>query len=251
MKKSYKINYFKEIDSTNAYALRNLAELSDKQIIVADKQTAGKGRLNRSWISNRENNVYLSIALKPCDKVNNNLPLVNLTQYMSVVICKILEKYGVTPEIKWANDVLVDGKKIAGILAQSSIQGEVFKGLVLGVGINLNLSQEDIQLINQPATSLNLILGNFVDRDRFIEQLLDDFFENYDAFLNQGFSFIKKEYTDRINFLNKKISVTVLDCIENGIAKEIADDGSLLLLTENMEQKVITMGDICINESLY
>ena len=243
-KKSYKITCLQEIDSTNAYAMRNLANLSDQEIIVSNRQTAGKGRLNRSWLSDRENNVYLSIVLKPCEKVGNNLPLVNLTQYMSVILCKILENYGVTAEIKWPNDVLVNGKKIAGILSQVSVQGDKFKGIVLGVGVNLNLTQEDLDKINQPAVSLNLLLGKPVHKDSFVEKILDNFFENYKLFLKQGFPFIKNEYIKRNNFIGKQIAVNTPCSCETGTVQGVRDDGSLVILDTEMNEKIITIGDI-------
>ncbi len=242
--KPYKTNHFKKLDSTNTYAMKNLAELSDKEVIIADVQTSGRGRLNRSWVSAREDNIYLSIVLKPCSKVSDKLPLAGLTQYMSVILCRVLENYGASAQIKWPNDVLSDGKKIAGILSQASIQGESFRGLILGTGVNLNFSQEEADKIDQPATSLNLILGRPVDKKAFTEELIDGFFENYEKFLDKGFSYIEKDYIQRCCFLGKRIAVNALDPRETGIAKEIREDGSLVLENDEMQEKIITMGDI-------
>ena len=255
-KKPYKIIYFQQIDSTNTYAYENLAELSDRQVIIAEKQTSGKGRLNRSVVSYKEEYVYLSIVLKPFEKIaemssgelvlpqSEDLPLSNLTQYMSVVICKVLEDYGIISCIKWPNDVLVEDKKIAGILSRLSVQGNRLKGFVLGTGINLNLSAKDLEQIDQPATALNLLLGKPVHRDTFTENLLDSFFENYELFLGKGFSFIKNDYIKRANFIGKQIAVTTLDSIKKGTAKEIRNDGSLVILDAEMNEKIIRTGDI-------
>lgn len=242
--KSYKINYFQEIDSTNIYAVKNLADLTNGEVIISNVQTSGKGRLNREWVSDGKDNVYLSIVLKPSKTINKELPLANLTQYMSVVLCKVLENYGVEPEIKWPNDVLVNGRKIAGILSQISVHGEKLRGFVLGVGVNLNLSQEDAEKIDQPATSLNLELGKPVDKKAFTEELLDTFFENYELFLKTGFGFIKKDYINKSGFIGKRIAVRSLDSINTGVAKEIGEDGSLILVNDDMQEKIITMGDI-------
>lgn len=240
----YKITYFKKLDSTNSYALKNISLLSDRDVILADIQTAGRGRFNRNWISDTENNLYMSIVLKPSQKTDNKYPMANLTQYISVALCNILENYGVKAEIKWPNDVFVNNKKIAGILAQSSIQGEDLKGFVLGLGVNLNLKQEKVDQIDQPATSLNLVLGQSIDKNLFTEKILNEFFKNYEKFLKNGFSYIKKDYLSRSNFIGKKITVCSSQSKIKGTAKEIKEDGTLILLTENNQEKIIAVGDI-------
>ncbi len=244
MNKTYKKICFKQINSTNAYALEYLRDLSDRDIVISDKQINGKGRYDRKWFSEGENNVYMSIVLKPSTKVKEDLPLSSLTQYLSVVACDLLEDYGVKPQIKWPNDVLVQGKKIAGILSQMSVQGDNLNGIVLGIGINLNFTEEMIEKIDQSATSLNLLLGRPIHRDSFIEKLLDKFFENYENFINKGFLFIKKDYMSRIDIIDRKLAINTPGMLTKGIAKEIREDGSLVILDENNEEKIITMGDI-------
>jgi BirA family transcriptional regulator, biotin operon repressor / biotin---[acetyl-CoA-carboxylase] ligase len=181
----FNLKYFEELESTNTYAMKNLAVLNDRDIIIASKQTAGRGQFDHKWLSDKDNNVYMSIVLKPTLELND-IPMTNFSQYMAVVICRILAGYEVNAEIKWPNDVLVDGKKIAGILCESSIQGKKLNGLVIGVGINLNLEQNDIETIDQPATSLNLLIKNPIDKDLFIDKLIYEFFKNYESFLKQG-----------------------------------------------------------------
>jgi BirA family biotin operon repressor/biotin-[acetyl-CoA-carboxylase] ligase len=252
-KELYNIEHFEEIDSTNGYALRSLQSLTDRQVIVSDVQTCGKGRMNRTWVSDKKGNVYMSIVLKPCDKVNNQLSLTIIretTQYMSVIVCKTLESYSVETEIKWPNDVLISGKKIAGILSQSSVRGDNFKGLVLGVGVNLNLSQEDVDKIDQPATALNLQTGVPVDRDSFIESLLDRFFEDYETFLSTGFSLIMEDYINRSKFLGKRITIKTHDSTESVTALKIRKDGALVALGGDLREKVITAGELGIGFNL-
>jgi BirA family transcriptional regulator, biotin operon repressor / biotin---[acetyl-CoA-carboxylase] ligase len=245
-KELYKIEHFEEIDSTNGYALRNLHTLPDRQVIIADVQTQGRGRMNRTWVSDRKGNVYLSIVLKPCDKVNNQLPLSGITQYMSIIVCKSLESYGAKTEIKWPNDVIVGGRKIAGVLSQASVRGDNFKGLVLGVGVNLNLSQEDIDRIDQPATALNLLTRAIVDRDSFIKELLDGFFESYDAFLTEGFPLIMEDYVSRSKLLSKQITISTTNSTEIVTALKIRNDGTLIVLMGDLREKTVAAGEIVI-----
>lgn len=234
---------FNELPSTNSYALRNIDCLNDRGTIFAKIQTEGRGRLNRSWVSNNPNNLYFSIVLKPTDKINNNLPLANLTQYMSVVICKLIEEYGITAQIKWPNDVLINNKKIAGILAESSIVGTKLKGIVLGVGINLNSTQEEMSSIDQPATSLNLETQKNINPEEFLEELTERFFQNYDNFLEIGFDMIKTDYLKRCCFIDKNIKINDFNGIYDAVAKGINDDGSLCI-EKNSQREDIRIGDI-------
>ena len=145
------------VDSTNLYAKANLADIADKTAVCADKQTAGHGRFNRAWVDLGSGNIFMSLVLKPSNEFK---PVyANLTQYFSVVLSEVLEEYGLKPQIKWPNDVLVGGKKIAGILSETVMQGHSFKGLVLGAGINLNAKKEDLSLItDKEVTALNIEL---------------------------------------------------------------------------------------------
>ena len=130
------IIYLDTIDSTNSYAKSKISVLSDKTVIAANHQTAGRGRFDRKWVDLGDDNIFLTIVLKPSTEFSNIFS--NFTQYMSVVLCKILETYKLRPEIKWPNDVLIGNAKIAGILAESVIRNGKFYGIVLGIGVNLN-----------------------------------------------------------------------------------------------------------------
>ena len=231
------------VDSTNLYAKMNLENLPDKSIVSAIRQTSGRGRFTRSWVDLGNDNVFMSIILKPSDDFK---PVyANITQYFSVVLSETFEEYGLKPSIKWPNDVLIDGKKIAGILSESIVSGNCFKGLILGFGINLNAKSEDLGMVSdKKITALNLELNiSEVDKKAFVEKLLDKFFKNYDNFLKNGFSMIKQNYIERTNFLNSEISVQVFNERKSGIAKYINDFGELVLEKDNSEF-VLTMGDI-------
>ena len=243
--KTYNLIYFKEITSTNTLAMKNISDFSDRDILMAEIQTEGRGRFDRKWISDKPENIYISFVLKPAVNLKENSSLNNISQYLSVKLCETLETYGVSPVIKWPNDVLINNKKIAGILAQTSIRGNNFQGLVLGIGVNLNFDIEDMEKIDRPATSLNLILGEKIARDEFLKNLLERFFENYDEFLNTGFDFIKNNYVKKAYFLGNTITVNTYKSQIKGIAKKIADDGSLIIIPDNSDEKmVINMGEI-------
>lgn len=231
---------FKKLPSTNKWALEQINELDDKTIIIADTQTSGHGRFQRSWESSNPENLYLTFVLKP-EKTNN---IANLTQYLSLVLAEILKStYKIDARIKWPNDVRINKAKIAGILCESTIK----KGktaLALGIGVNLNMSEEELSQINQKACSLNILTGQKIDKNEFANILCSEFFKNYDEFLQNGFPSIKKRYEKYAEFLNKTI------LLSNGKEKEelktlkLTDTGSLIVLDKNGFEKEILSGDI-------
>lgn len=234
--------YLSEVDSTNLYAKSNIENLADKSIVHAANQTAGRGRLQRTWVNLGEGNLFLTFVLKPSNSFNDVYS--NLTQYLSVVLCKILEEYGLKPQIKWPNDVLINGKKIAGILSETVMQGSLFKGLVLGIGVNLNTSEKDLaSIIDKEATSLNLEISKSVDVNLFLDKLAEEFFADYDNFLQKGFELIKNDYISRTCFLDTEICVQVFNDKKCGIAKAINDKGELVM-SNNQKEFVLTIGDI-------
>lgn len=233
--------YFENIDSTNRWAKNNIETLEDKTVISAGVQTQGRGRLQRSWVDLGKGNLFMSLVLKPAETFDEHYA--NLTQYMSVSLCKVLENYGLKPEIKWPNDVLIDGKKIAGILSEASVRGTTFKGLVLGIGVNLNAKEEDFAQIDKKVTALNLELGRKIDLKEFKTALVEEFFKNYETFLTQGFEFIKKDYLSRANFLDKELCVALINETKKGVAKGVTDSGELVLCNGENEF-ILNIGDI-------
>ncbi len=233
-----------EVDSTNNYAKLHIHDLADKTVVHALRQTNGRGRFNRKWVDLGAENLFFSIVLKPDSCYSSVLP--NITQYACLVLCKIFENYGIEPKIKWPNDVMIDGKrKISGILSETVINGGQLEGLIVGIGVNLNSCRKDVDLIpDRVATSLNLEVDKPINMEAFLNEFLNEFFANYNSFLGKGFNLIKNDYIKRSCFLNQDINVQVLNEIKSGYAKEISDDGELILETEDNKDLVLTIGDI-------
>lgn len=232
-----------EVNSTNLYAKQNMALLDDKTVIIAKRQTCGRGRFDRKWVDLGGDNLFMTIVLKPSTSFDCKYS--NLTQYMCVVLAQVLEDYGLKPTIKWPNDVMVNNKKIAGILSETVVHGSMFNGLALGIGVNLNAEKKDLKQIKERvATALNIELERiYEDKKLFTEKLLNKFFENYHEFLNQGFPMIKDEYIKRCSVLGKNISVQIFNTKRSGIAKRITDTGELII-DEKGKECILTMGDI-------
>ena len=144
----YSIVTLDEVHSTNSYALENIKFLDDSTVIYTARQLSGRGRYNRKWVCDDSDNIYMSIVLKPENVTSYPFP--NLTQYLSVTVCKVLENdFNLKPAIKWPNDILVDECKISGILAESYMENNEVKGIVLGLGLNVNLKKETVEKIDQ------------------------------------------------------------------------------------------------------
>lgn len=178
------ILYFKELESTSVWARKHLKDLDNFKVISADIQTMGHGQFERKWFSTDKNggNIYISIVLKP----ENIEHLNELTRYTSYIGAKTIEEYGIKAQFKFPNDILINGKKIAGILAESVFMGDEFKGVIVGIGINLNLDEEDVKNIDIPATSVYIETGKNIKKDEFLEKFLNNFKKEYDEFLETG-----------------------------------------------------------------
>ncbi len=236
----------KDIDSTNAYAMREMASLTHHSVIIAERQTAGRGRLQRQWISDTPDNLYMSIVIKP-DMPWREIPLVNFTQYFSLCLCRVLGTFGVIPLIKWPNDVLVEGAKIAGILSETVFEGSSFLGMVLGVGVNLNSDPSAEHALDQNVTALTSHTGARTDRLDFARKLFDEYRLNYRIFVTGGFSAIKNDFMAFFPHAGKEVMIK--NSTVNGLARvqDLSDSGELIVLDSEGSIKILALGDMIWN----
>ena len=178
------IRHFDELNSTSVYAHQYLEELDNFSVISCDMQSQGHGQFERVWYSSNKNggNIYISIVLKP----DNITHLNELTRYVALIGAKTLEEYGLKPTFKFPNDILINGKKIAGFLAESEFIGTKCKGVIVGCGINLNLDEEELKNIDIPATSIFNETNKQVDKQEFLDKFLSNFEKEYNDFLING-----------------------------------------------------------------
>jgi BirA family transcriptional regulator, biotin operon repressor / biotin---[acetyl-CoA-carboxylase] ligase len=242
-KTHFNVLHFNEVSSTNLYALEHISSISDKTIITSDIQLNGRGRLNRKWISSSSENLYLSIVLKPEGTIQN-LPLANITQYMCIILCRIFQNYSISPSIKWPNDILINNKKICGILSEVSFSGNSFNGIVTGIGINLNNNPGENEYIDKPVTSLYCETKSKIDKTNFLIDLLSSFFDTYQNFLTGGFKSIKNEYLTYFPFISRNITINNQNSVTEGKVKDISDDGTLILTKSEGTEINIIAGDI-------
>ncbi len=239
----YTIVTLDEVPSTNSYVLENMPYLDNGTIIYTSNQTAGRGRYNRHWVCDETDNIYMSFVLKPVNI--KNYPFPNLTQYLTVCVCKILERdFNLAPVIKWPNDILVNNCKISGILAETGMKNNTVQGIALGLGLNVNMGKETLEKIDQKATSLSVLTGRNYNSEKIVRNICDEFFNNYSSFVEKGFNYIKDEYLKRCFFLGKNITIS-----ENGekreyFAQAIDDNGFLTVKDKFNNQCKIVTGDV-------
>lgn len=172
------------IDSTNTYAKTQSGSFNKDRItcITAEHQTKGRGRFERTWVSPRGVNLYATFFFR----LPLNTPNINqLATIMAESLIHLLREAGLNPEMKWPNDVLVNKKKLAGVLCEVVFQATSIE-VILGLGVNLNMEAEDLAKIDQPATSLLQETGHPWERDRFLQKLEKYFVLHLQKWLNSS-----------------------------------------------------------------
>jgi BirA family transcriptional regulator, biotin operon repressor / biotin---[acetyl-CoA-carboxylase] ligase len=230
-----RIVHLEATTSTNTVA-RQLAEEGAEEgtVVVAETQTRGKGRLGRQWVT-QPGGAWLSVILKPgIDPAH----AAGITLLAAVSVTKTLREWGVEAAIKWPNDVLVNGKKICGILTEMSAETDVVSFIVLGIGVNLN---NDVPL--ETATTLKAELGQKVDRVKFVQALLESLEEDYLTFKEQGFTPILWSWRRYSDTLGRPVEVTYQGEIIRGVAQDVSDNGALNVKTKDGSVRKIVSGD--------
>ncbi|MCD6526080.1 MAG: biotin--[acetyl-CoA-carboxylase] ligase [Desulfuromonas sp.] len=239
-----RVEYFTETDSTNVRA-QELAEHGalEGTVVIADSQSAGRGRMGRRWSSPAGVNLYTSIVLRP-----RMLPTqaAQLTFLSAVAVARTIEQVtGVKVTVKWPNDILLDGRKIAGLLNELSAEMEGVHHVVLGIGVNLNMTADQFpDDLRYPATSLLLHTGQPVCRLEFAQQLLRQLDELYQLFLRQGFVPIRLAWEALFELLGRTVEVDCGGQIFVGDVAGLAEDGALLLDLQGGGRQEIYAGDV-------
>lgn len=241
-----KIIHFHSIDSTNKKA-KELASLGEGNgtIIISEEQTGGKGRLGRSWVSPKYKGIWLSIILTPDIEP---LEVPKITQIAAASVCNAIREIGAKGFIKWPNDIIVDSKKVCGILTEMSGELNRVNYVVVGIGINANLENEDFSDdIKNTATSLKLHLNKGICRKSLAAKVLNNFEELYDNFL-LNLNISKSLDVCRKYSIVLGREVRIINRNEEYIAKAVDIDEQGRLIVENKDGSIspIISGEISI-----
>jgi BirA family biotin operon repressor/biotin-[acetyl-CoA-carboxylase] ligase len=237
-----RVIYYPSLTSTmevaKGEAYRGVAEGT---IIVTGEQTAGKGRRKRVWLSPK-GNIALSVILYP-----SAVYLSSLIMLASLAVVYSIEGVtGLKPQLKWPNDVLINGKKVSGILIESGVRGSQVDYVVIGFGINVNLRPVDFPEISSIATSLSQELGTEVSRLDLVRRLLIELEKLYLA-LSSGES-IYQQWREKLATLGKKVQVSWGKTRYEGIAESVTETGSLLLRCSDGNLAEIVAGDVTLRD---
>jgi BirA family biotin operon repressor/biotin-[acetyl-CoA-carboxylase] ligase len=235
----------KQTGSTNSEAFRLAEEgAAEGTVVMADAQTGGKGRLGRVWASPSGTNLYCSVILRP---IIRPYEAPQLTFLSAVAVARAIERTtAVKPEIKWPNDVLIGGKKVAGLLNEMSAETDGINFVILGIGVNLNMQADQFpDDIRHPATSLFLETGVRIGRTRYAALLLNELDLLYTDFLHQGFGPVREEWQKHCNANGRRV------VISNGAREDISGifagidtDGALLVEASGGKIERILSGDV-------
>ncbi len=232
--------YYPSITSTNDAARERAGQgAPEGTAVVAGEQTAGRGRLKRTWVT-PAGNIALSVILYPDKSV-----LPSIIMMASLAVCHSIESVtGLKTEIKWPNDVLIDGKKVCGILIESDIRNDKVNYDIVGIGINVNVGKEAISGVLAPATSLSIEAGKEISRLQVIMELLADMDRMYFTLLSGGT--VYEEWRDRLITLGEEVRVTAGDEVFEGIAESVDKDGSLLVRSPDGSLNRVVAGDVTL-----
>lgn len=237
-----RVIYYPSLTSTMEAAKQEaLLGAAEGTVVIADQQTAGRGRIKRVWLSPR-GSLALSVILYPSVA---NLPSLIMLASLAVVH-SIGAVTGLKSQIKWPNDVLIDGGKVSGILIESSLRASTVDYAIIGIGMNVNLRLEDFPEIQSIATSLSAETGRAVSRLEVIRRLLVEIERLYLA-LQAGES-IYEEWRDSLVTLGRRVRATTGKTVYQGIAESVARDGSLLLRHSDGSLTRIVAGDVTLRD---
>lgn len=237
------IHCYKTIDSTNNEA-KQLAHAGAPEgtIVLAESQHKGKGRMGRTWVSPQGGGIYLSVVLRP-----RILPeeVQKLTLVAAVALAFTLRHFGIISHIKWPNDILVNGKKVAGILMELTTKAKLIDFVIVGIGVNVNTSMDELPLsIRNLATSINMFTDQPVQRREIIQVLLLQLERWYEQFLTGSFEMVLEAWKQLSNTLGARVTVILSDAKLKGVAEAVDSHGSLMVRDGNGKLHKVIAGDV-------
>jgi BirA family biotin operon repressor/biotin-[acetyl-CoA-carboxylase] ligase len=243
-----RLECFETIDSTNVYAARLAREdTPEGTLVLAERQTRGRGRLGRSWVSPARMNLYASFVLRP-RLAPADAPQLALAAAVAVAraLAPLAAAAEVPVAIKWPNDCLLDGRKVAGILTEMDAEVDRIRSVVLGIGVNLNAPARAFPPeLRETATSVLLATGTRVDRPRFAAALCATLEAVYDRVVRDGFATIASEWESYSCLTGREVTVDCSGRRSTGTVRGIDPVGRLVLDGANGEERIMA-GDVSI-----
>ena len=242
------IRVFEQTTSTND-VIEKLARDGVKEgaVVFAESQTRGRGRLGRKWISPARKGLWFSVLLRPDLRPQETT---QLTVASATALRRAIQsETGLKPEIKWPNDILIRGKKVAGILTELSAELDKMRHVILGIGVDVNLSANEFPAeLRKTATSLKIETGETVERAALATAALRELDADYSRLCAGGFAAVADEWEEHSATIGKDVTVHIGDRKIRGRAESLDDAGALLLRTEHGRLEPITGGDVTLEK---
>lgn len=240
MTSRFDIHRFATIDSTNTWVMDQARSGAPEGLVaVADEQTAGRGRLGRKWIAPPGGSLLMSVLLRPASLPIDQLHLATAAVAMAGADALALIA-GITPALKWPNDLLIGDRKLAGVLTE--VDGPATDGsvaVVVGIGINCTWPLELPEEIADVAIAANHVAGRPVHTGDVLDALL----ENLDVRLDAGWQAVGREYPSRVSTVGREVRVELADDVFTGMATGVEPDGTLIVITDAGPRRVLA-GDV-------
>jgi len=209
-------------------------------LILAEEQTAGRGRFGRTWVSPAGKNLYLTVIMRPEVHRARCLGIV-----APLAVAEAVEDVtGLSPRIKWPNDVIVEGRKLAGVLIETEVQGQSLKYALVGPGINVNFEIDEASDIAGIATSLKRELVRDTSREELLAVFLNRFEMLYESAPEGGH--VLQEWRSRLDTLGRHVKVTFRDHVQEGLAEDVDADGNLILAQPDGRHVIIEAGEVTL-----
>jgi BirA family biotin operon repressor/biotin-[acetyl-CoA-carboxylase] ligase len=233
---------FQTIDSTNEYLKKISHPIERPQYCLSEQQTQGKGRLNRTWYSPFGENVYFSASYP----FKSKHPLSPLSLVVGLTVAQILEiLYKLPIQLKWPNDLLCHHKKLGGILIETEITAVEYTSVIIGIGININMTKENLDdhQVNQPWTSIRECNGKYNDRNTLCIAIIQQLNKAIKRFQADGFTPFLSDWPQKDALYNKHIQFKTQNDWVTGRVTGITEQGQLLVILANGQEKALTSGE--------
>lgn len=238
------IHFYNTLDSTNVTAM-DLAQQDAPEgtVVLADQQLHGRGRGERSWHSPPGVGIYCSIILRPELSADKTMFLTLMT---AVAITKAVAlETNLSPRIKWPNDILINDKKVVGILLETKVGAAGVEHAIIGFGINVNHTTADLPLkLLLPASSLLIELGEPVDRSKLLTKILGEVEYLYERLLQGNLAMIHQEWCRLSATLGRRVRIVQRGGLTEGVAVDITEEGALLVRVDQDFLITVHAGDI-------
>jgi BirA family biotin operon repressor/biotin-[acetyl-CoA-carboxylase] ligase len=242
------IRVFEETTSTND-VIEKLAHdgVQEGAVVFAESQTKGRGRLGRRWMSPMKKGLWLSVLLRPGLRLQE---ATQLTVASATALRRAIQSFtGLSPAIKWPNDIVLGGRKTAGILTELSAELDRIKYVILGIGVDVNLNASDLPVeLRKLATSLKAELGKPVSRAGLAVAILRELDADYARIGAGQFGAVADEWEKQCGTIGQEVAIRVGDRQIRGCAESLGEDGALLLRTEYGRLERIVAGDVTLEK---